>query len=726
MSGKLEKIWRNVCALVLTLVMVITSLPASSVYADDTVTPTKAVFYVLNRGYERPSGTSSQRTYKYTKAGEGYIKQTIAISEDDEAVAANIYQEPDVKAMLEDGEKIVWYVCKKEVDGWHIDGEIVKVEDEEETTTEEVATEETTTVWETQEPTTEKETEKVTEPTTEKETEKVTEATTEKETEKVTEATTEKETEKVTEATTQEETTTKALTVAHFAVLKKGYQRPTVTKSEKAAKYVKVGDGKIYEAVKIDENDEAVAKNIAVEPDCSSILEDNEKVVWYVCKKEADGWHIDGEIVTVTEETTTEKATEKETETTTEEPTTKKEPETTTQEPTTKKELETTTEEPTTKKEPETTTEEKTTQEETEPETEPAEETTKETEPETEPAEETTTEKETEKVTEPETTTPEETTTEEETVTKSNEELLREEMYQMLVTGDMTAHDISKYQFTYIQMDKIWSAMVADEGYIAKHTTGCAYITTTRNANNTIKTIKIANMDSDFVNRYNRVLASLDEIKSNITSDMTDLDIIMYVHDYIVEKVTYKETGYISHTAGGVLGDGLAVCQGYADALSVVFHELGIETYTISSTAMNHSWIYVRLDGELYHIDATWDDLKSYKDGIGRLYMLRNDAEYSGGLEHYSWKVYNTTETSTSKKYLNWFVHDVEGKMRYYNGYWYYVDKSTNSLMKAKSDGSESYVVLDGTNLGTMLLSDIEDVVLTYTISSKEYKISLK
>ena len=827
MSGKLRKFWVNVCALVLVVTLVINPNMISSVRAEDTFTPIKTVFYVLNRGYERPLGTTSQKQAKYTKVGDGYIKYAINISEDDKAVADNIYIEPDSSDILEDDEQIVWYVCKKETDGWHIDGEIVSKETDNtttettiETTTEnatikepetstieeetepsngELETETTdinknlttahfavlkdgytrpseaksdkqykyikvgdgkiykeitisnddkavleniakvpdltdyipegkTVVWyvckkeadgwhidgeivekeaetsvtevstteavtkETDTSTTETSTTKDTEQVTTEEvtkvpeqvtTEEVTKATEQVTTEEVTKATEQVTTEEVTKAT--EPATTKALTTAHFAVLKDGYTRPSEAKSDKQYKYIKVGDGKIYDAVKIENNDVAVLANIAEVPDLTDYIPEGKKVVWYVCKKEADGWHIDGEIVT--DEKTTEEITTKETEEkTTEEVTTKEPEEKTTEEVTTKEPEEKTTEEVTTKEPEEKTTEEVTTKE------------------------------------------PEQETTEEETteVQKSNEELLREEMYQMLITGDTSEHDISKYHFTYIQMDKIWEKMVAEEGYIAKHATGMAYLNVTRNSDNTIKTIYFENMDSDFVNRYNRMLTAINEIKA-ATSDptMTDLDRIMYVHDYLVERVTYKETGFISHTAGGALGDGLAVCQGYADALQVVFHEIGIDTYYISSNAMNHAWIYVRLDGELYNIDATWDDGTEYNGGISRMYMLRSDSEYYGGLKHYSWTVHGTDEKATSGKYYKWFVHDIEGKMRYYNGYWYYVDTTVNSIIKAKSDGSEMITVLDGSKLNTLTIDDITDGRLKYFVGNVEMTMPL-
>ena len=291
MSGKLRKFWVNVCALVLVVSLVINPNMMSNVRAEDTFTPIKTVFYVLNRGYERPFGTTSQKQAKYTKVGEGYIKYAINISEDDSAVADNIYIEPDSSNIIEDDEKIVWYVCKKESDGWHIDGEIVSKETDD----------------------------------------AVIETATEITTNKGPETSTVEEETEPSNGELEAETTdiSKSLITAHFAVLKDGYTRPSEAKSDKQYKYIKVGDGKIYKEITISNDDKAVLANIAKVPDLTDYIPEGKTVVWYVCKKEADGWHIDGEIVekeaetSVTETSTTEAITTETDTSTTETSTTK-------------------------------------------------------------------------------------------------------------------------------------------------------------------------------------------------------------------------------------------------------------------------------------------------------------------------------------------------------------------------------------------------------------------
>lgn len=719
MTVRVKKLLKEICSFILVVSVLISLIPSNQVFGDTgSTTPVTAVFYVLKPGNERPLGVTSQKQAKYQKAGTGTIAKAINISENDEGVAQNIVIEPDVSQLVGDDEKVVWYVCKKESDGWHVDGEIVKVTEEttQEETTEaetEVVTEETTTEKATEETTTEKVTEKVTEKTTE-------ETTTEKATEKATE--------KTTEATTKAETTTaanKAVTTAHFAILKEGYQRPKTTKSESAAKYTKVGDGKIYQKVKIDNDDAKVSANIAVEPQMDKYLDDDETVVWYVCKKEADGWHIDGEVVKTedetepsgetTEETKAERETEK---TTAEEPTTQRKP---AEEPTTKKQE--TTEEPTTKKQEQTT---------EEPTTKKQEVTTEEP---TTKKQEQTTEEATTKASEPETTT-EEPTTEKATTSNSNNSTdkaiaeVREMMKQMILTGDMTKHDVSKYNFKFQQYDAIWTDLVNNECYLAAHSYYLSFLSVVKDSNGKIQQIYIYGADKDFKTRYEKVKANVANAMAGIDPRMSDLEKALYLHDYIDTHVYYKMVGSKTYYAGSALGDGYAVCSGYDDAYRVLLHEAGVETASQSSTPMNHEWTYVKINGQWYHVDTTWDDDRDGYETI-HTWFVRNDSEFTSSSvtpkAHHSWYSSAVSEKSTSTAYTKWFVHDVKGAMYYSNRYWYYRDANTNSIKCALIDGSEMTTVIDGSAINKKVtIVSVKNGLLTYKIGDTTYTKTVK
>lgn len=81
-----------------------------------------ARFYLLNEGLTVPVGTASEPTKNYSYAGVGSVSVNEAVY-NDAGVDDYIVSAPSVE--LEEGQFIIWYVIKSEVDGWHVDGIIV-------------------------------------------------------------------------------------------------------------------------------------------------------------------------------------------------------------------------------------------------------------------------------------------------------------------------------------------------------------------------------------------------------------------------------------------------------------------------------------------------------------------------------------------------------------------------------------------------------------------------
>ena len=61
-----------------------------------------------------------------------------------------------------------------------------------------------------------------------------------------------------------------------------------------------------------------------------------------------------------------------------------------------------------------------------------------------------------------------------------------------------------------------------------------------------------------------------------------------------------------SSGAYGVLFDGVGICSGYADAMSLFLDKLHVKNYRISSDT--HVWNLVYVEGSWKHLDLTWDD----------------------------------------------------------------------------------------------------------------------
>ena len=86
-----------------------------------------------------------------------------------------------------------------------------------------------------------------------------------------------------------------------------------------------------------------------------------------------------------------------------------------------------------------------------------------------------------------------------------------------------------------------------------------------------------------------------------------DWDTALWLHDWLTHHVYYDET-FSYYGPEDALLRGTAVCDGYSKAYNLLMEAAGIPVHRISSDEINHAWNAVKLDGEWYQVDVTWDD----------------------------------------------------------------------------------------------------------------------
>ncbi len=86
-----------------------------------------------------------------------------------------------------------------------------------------------------------------------------------------------------------------------------------------------------------------------------------------------------------------------------------------------------------------------------------------------------------------------------------------------------------------------------------------------------------------------------------------------YVHDYLLEHVSYVEGANLNQSAYSALVNKESVCAGYARAFQYLMMKLGIACYYCVGEAngVDHSWNIVIIDGIAYNVDVAWDDPES-------------------------------------------------------------------------------------------------------------------
>lgn len=106
-----------------------------------------------------------------------------------------------------------------------------------------------------------------------------------------------------------------------------------------------------------------------------------------------------------------------------------------------------------------------------------------------------------------------------------------------------------------------------------------------------------------------------------VTPDMSDFEKELALHDWLVEHCTYDQSVHDHHTPKGQpdntnpygpLVRGYGICLGYATTFQLLMDLSGVECITVvgasSDSTGDHAWNMVRLEGEWYCVDPTWDD----------------------------------------------------------------------------------------------------------------------
>lgn len=101
------------------------------------------------------------------------------------------------------------------------------------------------------------------------------------------------------------------------------------------------------------------------------------------------------------------------------------------------------------------------------------------------------------------------------------------------------------------------------------------------------------------------------EVLAEALTEPGDYEKLKYVHDWIVNNTVYiKDNADYETEADGPVIYGTAICEGYAKAFMYFAQSMGFDCTCVIGYAgsVPHMWNMVKLDGQWYHVDVTWDD----------------------------------------------------------------------------------------------------------------------
>ncbi len=93
-----------------------------------------------------------------------------------------------------------------------------------------------------------------------------------------------------------------------------------------------------------------------------------------------------------------------------------------------------------------------------------------------------------------------------------------------------------------------------------------------------------------------------------LTEDIeSEADVALMLHDYLCLNFSYDESLECDNMYL-FFKEGRGTCQGYTYAYMAMLRAAGLECTFAASDSMAHIWNLVKIDGEWYHVDVTWDD----------------------------------------------------------------------------------------------------------------------
>lgn len=136
-----------------------------------------------------------------------------------------------------------------------------------------------------------------------------------------------------------------------------------------------------------------------------------------------------------------------------------------------------------------------------------------------------------------------------------------------------------------------------------------------------------------YMDRYEENLKEyngyIDAIAAGAPAFADDGEAVRWIHDYIIRHYEYGG----EHSVFSMLRTGRGVCSAYTALFTALADRFGLEHSVARSDKMDHTWNMVRLDGNWYHLDVTWDDLGAEP---GYEYYLKTSEEFLS-LRHHDW-----------------------------------------------------------------------------------------
>ena len=229
----------------------------------------------------------------------------------------------------------------------------------------------------------------------------------------------------------------------------------------------------------------------------------------------------------------------------------------------------------------------------------------------------------------------------------------------------------------------------------------------------------------DYTVQNDKLIAAKKKFDTAVTSALkklpsgNDFEREEYINNYIIDNCKYDDAAAENNDvqgnendAYGALVDGKAVCEGYARAFQLLCNKANIDSVLLSGIADsdNHAWNGVKIGGDWYQIDVTWDDVDDFIYDSHEYFNLTDSLMYE---EHTLSPKYSEIDAESFlnlESWCNFYVPKCTAEKYNYHNYCYNykyptvsnLDDSDNvstAIAKAAKNGEEYFVVIVDENV---------------------------
>lgn len=206
--------------------------------------------------------------------------------------------------------------------------------------------------------------------------------------------------------------------------------------------------------------------------------------------------------------------------------------------------------------------------------------------------------------------------------------------------------DLDRFDVTAEEMDALYYEMLGTRELPWYMELNWSYI---QARDETVRYLKPAYLDPAKYQRSRYEQAAQEALAEAVLPGMSELQIALSLHEYLSTHCAYDDT-LTRFTEYDVLVRGSAVCQGYSEAYMDLLGRAGIESIIVTSEQMNHCWNQVKLDGQWYNVDLTWNDPSPNLEGmVGHSFFLISDERI--GSEEYGYYGWSSPNACTDTTY---------------------------------------------------------------------------